>query len=143
MSAKHKVLRTFKNLAGETRFEHATGGFGDRCSTVEPLPYNINYCITISLFRQMIKEEIKIKIITFINTKKISNKINLPLIFCIVIFCYFAYSTLRVSLITLILICPGYSNSLSICFAISLAKIIESASEITSGLTITLISLPA
>ena len=25
-------------LAGETRFEHATGGFGDRCSTVEPLP---------------------------------------------------------------------------------------------------------
>ena len=27
------------NLAGETRFERATGGFGDRCSTVEPLPY--------------------------------------------------------------------------------------------------------
>ena len=25
-------------LAGETRFERATGGFGDRCSTVEPLP---------------------------------------------------------------------------------------------------------
>ena len=25
-------------LAGETRFEHATDGFGDRCSTVEPLP---------------------------------------------------------------------------------------------------------
>ena len=28
-------------LAGETRFEHATNGFGDRCSTVEPLPYNL------------------------------------------------------------------------------------------------------
>lgn len=26
-------------VAGETRFEHATNGFGDRCSTVEPLPY--------------------------------------------------------------------------------------------------------
>lgn len=26
-------------LAGETRFEHATYGFGDRYSTVEPLPY--------------------------------------------------------------------------------------------------------
>lgn len=25
-------------MAGETRFERATGGFGDRCSTVEPLP---------------------------------------------------------------------------------------------------------
>ena len=25
-------------LAGETRFEHATSGFGDRCSTIEPLP---------------------------------------------------------------------------------------------------------
>ena len=33
-----KFRRTL--LAGETRFEHATGGFGDRCSTVEPLPYN-------------------------------------------------------------------------------------------------------
>lgn len=26
-------------LAGETRFEHATSGFGDRCSTIEPLPF--------------------------------------------------------------------------------------------------------
>ncbi len=25
-------------LAGETRFEHATYGFGDRYSTIEPLP---------------------------------------------------------------------------------------------------------
>ena len=25
-------------MAGETRFEHATDGFGDRYSTVEPLP---------------------------------------------------------------------------------------------------------
>ena len=25
-------------VAGETRFEHATYGFGDRYSTVEPLP---------------------------------------------------------------------------------------------------------
>lgn len=26
-------------LAGETRLEHATHGFGDRCSTIELLPY--------------------------------------------------------------------------------------------------------
>ena len=41
-TAKEKALesdnsRTF-HLAGETRFEHATSGFGDRCSTIEPLP---------------------------------------------------------------------------------------------------------
>ncbi len=29
-------------VAGETRFEHATNGFGDRCSTVEPLPYKLS-----------------------------------------------------------------------------------------------------
>ena len=29
-------------LAGETRFEHATYGFGDRYSTVEPLPYSLS-----------------------------------------------------------------------------------------------------
>ena len=29
-------------LAGETRFEHATDGFGDRNSTVELLPYVLN-----------------------------------------------------------------------------------------------------
>ena len=28
----------WKAMAGETRFEHATYGFGDRYSTVEPLP---------------------------------------------------------------------------------------------------------
>lgn len=32
---KHTVVGT---MAGETRFEHATYGFGDRYSTVEPLP---------------------------------------------------------------------------------------------------------
>lgn len=33
-------------MAGETRFEHATYGFGDRYSTVEPLPFDlINYII--------------------------------------------------------------------------------------------------
>lgn len=32
-------------LAGETRFEHATRGFGDRCSTVEPLPCAISLII--------------------------------------------------------------------------------------------------
>lgn len=31
-------VRTQYRLAGETRFEHATYGFGDRYSTVEPLP---------------------------------------------------------------------------------------------------------
>lgn len=30
-----------RKLAGETRFEHATSGFGDRCSTVEPLPFKV------------------------------------------------------------------------------------------------------
>ena len=34
---KGLFLRTVL-LAGETRFEHATSGFGDRCSTIEPLP---------------------------------------------------------------------------------------------------------
>ena len=33
-------------LAGETRFEHATYGFGDRYSTVEPLPYELLHYIT-------------------------------------------------------------------------------------------------
>ena len=30
-------------MAGETRFEHATSGFGDRCSTIEPLPFDAIY----------------------------------------------------------------------------------------------------
>ena len=30
---------TSYSMAGETRFEHATYGFGDRYSTVEPLPF--------------------------------------------------------------------------------------------------------
>ena len=32
-------------MAGETRFEHATDGFGDRYSTIEPLPYLCYYTI--------------------------------------------------------------------------------------------------
>ena len=43
-----------KRLAGETRFEHATDGFGDRYSTVEPLPYNERYYIILFPFRQEI-----------------------------------------------------------------------------------------
>ena len=35
---KPALLIVAQVLAGETRFEHATSGFGDRCSTVEPLP---------------------------------------------------------------------------------------------------------
>ncbi len=35
---KKEVPKDFL-LAGETRLEHATDGFGDRCSTIEPLPY--------------------------------------------------------------------------------------------------------
>ena len=31
-------VQTRFTVAGETRFEHATYGFGDRYSTVEPLP---------------------------------------------------------------------------------------------------------
>ena len=31
-------FRNPSTMAGETRFEHATDGFGDRYSTVEPLP---------------------------------------------------------------------------------------------------------
>jgi hypothetical protein len=33
------LYRESSVLAGETRFEHATNGFGDHYSTVEPLPY--------------------------------------------------------------------------------------------------------
>ena len=36
---KKKTQRSLFFMAGETRFEHATYGFGDRYSTVEPLPY--------------------------------------------------------------------------------------------------------
>ncbi len=32
------IYSDWKAMAGETRFEHATYGFGDRYSTVEPLP---------------------------------------------------------------------------------------------------------
>ncbi len=45
--AEHRVIKIKEAvkrllLAGETRFEHATNGFGDRCSTVEPLPYGLS-----------------------------------------------------------------------------------------------------
>ena len=33
-----KANRSLNIMAGETRFEHATYGFGDRYSTIEPLP---------------------------------------------------------------------------------------------------------
>ena len=36
---RHHINVVPFHLAGETRFEHATYGFGDRYSTVEPLPY--------------------------------------------------------------------------------------------------------
>ncbi len=36
---KKETQRSLLFVAGETRFEHATYGFGDRYSTVEPLPY--------------------------------------------------------------------------------------------------------
>ena len=38
---KSPILSDLERLAGETRFEHATYGFGDRYSTVEPLPYSL------------------------------------------------------------------------------------------------------
>ena len=56
---------------------------------------------------------------------------------------YFAYSTLRNSRITLTLICPGYSSSDSIFFAISFARNIACASSTCSGFTITRTSRPA
>ena len=34
-------------LAGETRFEHATYGFGDHYSTVEPYPFDKSYFIIV------------------------------------------------------------------------------------------------
>ena len=38
---KNKTEQKFSLiLAGETRFEHATNGFGDHYSTVEPLPFD-------------------------------------------------------------------------------------------------------
>ena len=42
--SEHKIAKKYSlsydrlYLAGETRFEHATYGFGDRYSTIEPLP---------------------------------------------------------------------------------------------------------
>ena len=57
--------------------------------------------------------------------------------------CYFAYSTRLTSLITFTLICPGYSSSASSFFAISFAMNMVFESSTSSGLTITLISLPA
>ena len=56
---------------------------------------------------------------------------------------YLAYSITLVSLIILTLIWPGYSISSSIFLVIFLDFKIISSSEILSGLTITLISLPA
>ena len=38
VKTKKQDKKSCSDVAGETRFEHATGGFGDRCSTVEPLP---------------------------------------------------------------------------------------------------------
>lgn len=43
---KKYSLQSRLYLAGETRFEHATYGFGDRYSTVEPLP-----CVQRVLYR--------------------------------------------------------------------------------------------
>ena len=57
--------------------------------------------------------------------------------------CYFAYSTRLTSLITFTLICPGYSSSASSFFAISFAMNMVFESSISSGFTMTLISLPA
>jgi len=56
---------------------------------------------------------------------------------------YFAYSTVRFSLITVIFICPGYSNSSSICLAISRDNDTHPRSSMASDFTITRISLPA
>ena len=56
---------------------------------------------------------------------------------------YLASSTTLVSLINTTLIVPGYWSSSSILFLISLASLTEDNSSISSGLTITLSSLPA
>lgn len=40
-ATKKETQRSLLFVAGETRFEHATYGFGDRYSTVEPLPYEL------------------------------------------------------------------------------------------------------
>ncbi len=37
-NCKKKAPKRCFFMAGETRLEHATDGFGDRCSTIEPLP---------------------------------------------------------------------------------------------------------
>ena len=39
-------------MAGETRFEHATDGFGDRYSTIEPLPYALHYTLNLIFCQQ-------------------------------------------------------------------------------------------
>ena len=38
LKKKTELLKAIPYVAGETRFEHATYGFGDHYSTVEPLP---------------------------------------------------------------------------------------------------------
>ena len=56
---------------------------------------------------------------------------------------YLAYSIALVSRTTVTLICPGYCNSSSIWFLISLANLYDFKSSISSGETTTRISLPA
>lgn len=61
---------------------------------------------------------------------------------CLSIF-YFAYSTARLSRMTLTLIWPGYSSSDSIFFVSSRARMIMLSSETSSGLTMIRTSRPA
>ena len=51
---RHHVYVVPFHLAGETRFEHATYGFGDRYSTVEPLPYQALLFYYFFLFKSII-----------------------------------------------------------------------------------------
>ncbi len=65
---------SFFILAGETRFEHATNGFGDHYSTVEPLPYcEIDYTINVKNSQ------------AFLNIKTNNKKLTLKALFAILI----------------------------------------------------------
>ena len=70
-------------LAGETRFEHATSGFGDRCSTVEPLPYDAKYFNILYPFRQMNNRNKNQKIYQILYSKQKGDKTFRRLIFLV------------------------------------------------------------
>lgn len=61
-------------MAGETRLEHATYGFGDRCSTIELLPYG-------NSFKMLFKYTIGLQKLSIVKIANIKINIGLKLVF--------------------------------------------------------------